>query len=254
MVNLNGQTALITGAAQGLGLGIAREFASAGSRVILADYKFDKATTAAAELKSMGFDAHALPLDVRDQDSVRNCVKDSIDRFSRIDVLVNDAGVLTERYGKPTTEQHFVENYDVNVLGVWRMVEAVVPHFKANGGGKIVIVVSIAALMPTAYTPAYSASKAAALNLTRSLAVTLGPHNINVNAVNPGPVPTEMTLSYRADMPNIDELVRAAQNSNSLRRFAEPEDIGAAALFFASAKAKNITGQWLNVDAGFAIT
>jgi NAD(P)-dependent dehydrogenase (short-subunit alcohol dehydrogenase family) len=252
--DLRGQTVLITGAAQGLGFGIATEFARAGSRVIIADRNVPKAKAAAAELERLGHQAVALALDVTDAQSVRSCVQTAIDMFSRVHVLVNDAGVLTERYGQPTTEQHFVENYDVNVLGVWRMTHALLPHFKAHGSGKIVIVASIAGRTPYAETPAYCASKAAVINLTRSLAMTLGVHNINVNGVCPGAVPTEMTLAYRRDMPNIAELEPASLNMVALRRHAEPEDIGGAAVFLASSKARNITGQCLNVDAGLLMS
>lgn len=254
MFDLSGQTTLVTGAAQGIGLGIAAEFGQAGSRVIIADRNVSKAEAAAAELRGKGYDVVALPLDVTDAKSVRGCVKAAIDRFSRIDVLVNDAGILTERYQKPTTEQHFIENYDVNVLGVWRMIQAIVPHFKANGGGKVVIIASIAGRVPYAPTPAYCASKAAVMNLTKSLAVTLGPDNINVNAVCPGAIPTEMTMAYRREVPNMAELERAAIDATPLRRVVEPEDIGATAVFFASARARNITGQCLNVDGGLVMS
>jgi NAD(P)-dependent dehydrogenase (short-subunit alcohol dehydrogenase family) len=174
----------------------------------------------------------------------------SVDRFSRIDVLVNNAGILTERYAQPTTDRHFIENYEVNVLGVWRMTQALVPHFKEYFGGKVVIIASIAGHSPYADTPAYCASKASVINLMRSLAITLGPYNINVNAVCPGAIPTEMTMQYRKDMPNLAELEPTWIAMAALKRHADPEDIGAAAVFLASPNAKNISGQCLNVDGG----
>ena len=116
------------------------------------------------------------------------------------------------------------------------------------------IVASIAGHSPYADTPAYCASKAGVINLMRSLAITLGPHNINVNAVCPGAIPTEMTLEYRKDMPNLAELEPTWIAMAALKRHAHPEDIGAAAVFLASSKAKNISGQCLNVDGGATLS
>jgi NAD(P)-dependent dehydrogenase (short-subunit alcohol dehydrogenase family) len=241
------QAALVTGGAQGIGFAIACELASLSSRVVIADRDRDKADTAAKELERLGSEALALTLDVTDTGSVGQCVAAAIERFGRIDVLVNNAGIHCEQIGQLSTEQHFNRCLDVNLIGVWRMTQAIVPHFKAHGRGKIVNIASINGRKPWVDTPAYSASKAAVINLTQSLAAQLGAHNINVNAVCPGGVLTAMADQFTDDRA---ELLRKMIDTRLLKRELFAEDIGRAVVFFASAHAACITGQALNVDLG----
>lgn len=251
MNELTNQTALVTGAAQGIGFGIAMALARAGSRVVIADLSFDKASAAAEQIEKAGHKALALAVDVTNEASVRACAHSSIEHFSRIDILVNNAGIHCEKIGQLSTVEHFEKCFDVNVQGIWRMTQAFAPHFKAHGGGKIVNIASINGRKPWADTPAYSASKAAAINLTQSLAITLAPDNINVNAVCPGGVMTAMADTFTPQRPDIGEdIIRA----RLLKRPLLPEDIGHAVVFFASPNAKNITGQSLNVDGGYVLS
>lgn len=247
MWDLKGQTALVTGGAQGIGLGIVRELARAGSRVIIADINFQKASAAAQAMRRMGHDVIALALDVADDASVANCVKEAIERFSHVNILVNDAAINSEKIGRVSTIEQFERCFDVNLYGVWRMTQALVPHFKAQGGGRVINIVSIAARTPYPETPAYCASKAALLSVTRSLAMKLAEHNINVNGVCPGSVMTPMNEAFREDLPNMEEEQLRAQ---LIKRPVQPEDIGSAVVFFASSQARSITGQALNVDCG----
>jgi NAD(P)-dependent dehydrogenase (short-subunit alcohol dehydrogenase family) len=164
---------------------------------------------------------------------------------------VNNAGIHCEKIGQLSTVEHFDKCLDVNLLGIWRMTQALVPHFKAHGGGKVVNIASVNGRKPWADTPAYSASKAAAINLTQSLAITLAPDNINVNAVCPGGVMTAMADAFISERPHIaDDIIRA----RLLKRPLLAEDIGHAVVFFASAMARNITGQSLNVDGGYVLS
>jgi NAD(P)-dependent dehydrogenase (short-subunit alcohol dehydrogenase family) len=251
MYDFTGQTVLVTGGAQGIGFGIALELARAGSRVVIADMDLDKAHAAAKEIQQIGADAAALVLDVMDEESVDKCVASSIERFGRIDVLVNNAGIHCETVGQVSTVRHFKQCFDVNLFGVWRMTQALVPHFRAHGGGKIVNVASINGRKPWVDTPAYSASKAAVINLTQSLAAKLGADNINVNAVCPGGVLTAMANQFTQDLP---AMLQTMIRSRVLKRELFPEDIGHAVVFFASAQAGSITGQALNVDCGTVMT
>jgi NAD(P)-dependent dehydrogenase (short-subunit alcohol dehydrogenase family) len=247
MYDLRGQAAIVTGAARGIGFGIALELARAGCRVVIADLDLDTARTAAEDLKSKGHEAIALTLDVTDDASVQACAQAAINGFSGIDILVNNAGIHCEKIGQISTIEHFRKTYDVNLMGIWRMSQALAPYFKMRGGGRIVNVASINGRKPWVDTPAYSASKAAAINLTQTLAITLAPDNINVNAVCPGGVMTAMADAFKADRPSIGEGIISAR---LLKRPLEPEDIGHAVVFFASPQARNITGQSLNVDGG----
>lgn len=247
MINLQGQTALVTGAAQGIGFGIAQELARAGCNVVIADQALEKARQAVARIKEMGQEAIAIALDVTDESAVRAGVMAAIDHFKRVDILVNNAGVHSEKIGQRSTVEQFNKCWDVNLLGVWRVVVELVPHFKANGGGKIVNIASINAYKPMSGAPAYSASKAALVNLTRSLATELGENSINVNAVCPGGVITAMADQFVKERPDIRESVI---RSRLLKRELLPEDIGHAVVFLVSRQAQNITGQCLNVDGG----
>ena len=248
MCELTSRAALVTGAAQGIGFGIAFELARAGSDVVIATRDVEKARAAAVEIKaSTGKEVIAVALDVTDAEAVRRCVQASIERFPRIDILVNNAGIHCETIGQLSKVEHFYQCFDVNLIGVWRMTQAVVPHFKAQRNGKIINVASVDGRKPWADMPAYSASKAALINLTQSLAIKLGSDNINVNAVCPGGVITPMAQALFQDLQALkDGLIQ----NRPLQRALLPEDIGHAVVFLASSRSRNITGQALNVDGG----
>jgi NAD(P)-dependent dehydrogenase (short-subunit alcohol dehydrogenase family) len=249
--DLQGQNALVTGGAQGIGRGIALQLARAGCRVAIADRALPRAQATAREMQEAGHEVIALLLDVTDATSVGECVQAAIARFGRIDILVNNAGIHCEKIGEPSTVEQFSQCLDVNLLGVWRMTQALVPHFKTNGAGRIVNVASINGRKPWAETPGYSASKAAVINLTQSLAMQLGAANINVNAVCPGGIMTAMADTLANDR---NALEREIIQSRILKRPLLPEDIGHAVVFFASAQARSITGQALNVDGGTVLS
>jgi len=249
--DLQGQNALVTGAAQGIGRGIAVQLARAGCRVVIADRDLARAEATAQEMQTAGHEVIALLVDVTDATSVDECVQSAIARFGRIDILVNNAGIHCEKIGEESTAELFNKCLDVNLLGVWRMTQALVPHFKAQGAGRIVNVASINGRKPWVDTPGYSASKAAVINLTQCLAMQLGAANINVNAVCPGGVMTAMAHSFTPERPDIE---REIIESRLLKRPLLPEDIGHAVVFFASPQARNITGQALNVDGGTVLS
>jgi 3-oxoacyl-[acyl-carrier protein] reductase len=251
MCDLHGQNAIVTGGAQGIGRGIALELARAGCRVVIADRDLAPAQAAAQEMQTMGHEVIALLIDVTDATSVGECVQATIARFGRIDILVNNAGIHCEKIGEPSTAEQFNKCLEVNLLGVWRVTQALVPHFKAQRAGKIVNVASINGRKPWADTPGYSASKAAVINLTQSLAMQLGPDSINVNAVCPGGVMTAMADAFIHDQPDIE---REIIQSRILKRPLLPEDIGHAVVFLASPQARSITGQALNVDGGTVLS
>jgi len=249
--DLQGQSALVTGGAQGIGLGIALELARAGCRVVIADLDLGRAQAAAQDMQTAGHEVIALLVDVTDETSIGQCVQAAITRFGRIDILVNNAGIHCEKIGEASTVEQFNECLDVNLLGVWRMTQALAPHFKAHGAGRIVNVASINGRKPWADTPGYSASKAGVINLTQSLAMQLGAVNINVNAVCPGGVMTAMADAFAHDRVGLE---REIIQSRILKRPLLPEDIGHAVVFFASPQARNITGQALNVDGGTVLS
>jgi NAD(P)-dependent dehydrogenase (short-subunit alcohol dehydrogenase family) len=241
---LEGKVALVTGGARGIGRGIAGEIVAAGGRAIVADLDGPSAETAAREL---GGNALAVELDVTRQESVDAAVATSIALAGRVDALVNNAGIHREQLDRLSTIDDFERCFDVNLYGIWRMSQALVPHFRRNGGGKIVNIASVNGRRPWAATPAYSASKAAAISLTQSLALTLGEHGITVNAVCPGSVVTGMADQF---FPDPEAFLAEAIARRAIKRALTPEDIGRAVVFFASSGADLITGQSLNVNGG----
>ena len=247
MGELSDQTALVTGAAQGIGFAIALELARAGARVIVADRDLDKASSATRQIRESGVDAMAVNLDVTRDESIHDSVRTALERFSDVDILVNNAGIHCEKTDQVSTIEHFTRCFDVNLFGIWRMSQALVPHFKARGGGRIVNIASINGRKPWAQTPAYSASKAAVINLTQSMAMTLGEANINVNAVCPGGILTAMADAFTRDRETFQqEMIRP----RALKRPLLAEDIAHAVVFLSSPRSRNITGQAINVDGG----
>jgi meso-butanediol dehydrogenase / (S,S)-butanediol dehydrogenase / diacetyl reductase len=257
MARLDGRVAIVTGGGRGIGKGICQVLASEGATVVVADINSANAEATARELATTGATSLALVLDVALKASAEACIEQTVAAFGGLDILVNNAGVLGDHTGRDVTDEDWALAMNVNVKGIWLMSQAAVPAFRERGGGKIVNVASIAGRQGTGLHPHYSASKAAAINLTQSLALTLGHRNINVNAVCPGLVRTDMWQNLEkmmrapADQPSPVDLTIA--NNMPLRREQTPEDIGKAVAFFASDDARNITGQSLNIDGGMRL-
>jgi NAD(P)-dependent dehydrogenase (short-subunit alcohol dehydrogenase family) len=241
--------AFVTGGGQGIGRGIALELAKCGVDIVIAQRNIASAEQVIAEIKVLGREAMALPLNVRDPDSVKGAVDEALRVFPGINILVNNAGVSEAEIGK-TTIQEFDLCYEVNLRGVWLVTQAFVPHFKNARGAKIVNIGSVAGRQGGPTVPAYSASKAALINLTQSLAAALGPDNINVNMICPGPIKTAMTDKTISGLRDPDFYANFARDHTLLKREITVQDIGRAVVFLVSSQSRNITGQALNVDGG----
>ncbi len=250
MGRLEGATALVTGGGRGIGLGIARVLSREGAKVAIADINFGDAARAAAEIEQAGQRALAFDLDVTDAVGAVQVVQRIGEAFGGLSILVNNAGILGERGGRDVTLADWDRAYEVNLKGAWIVSRAVIPALKERGGGKIVNVASIAARRGGGPHPHYAASKAGVVSLTQSLATELGPHNINVNAVCPGLVRTEMWSLLERMVGREGFIDEVLASRCPLRREQTPEDIGNAVAFLASEEARNITGQALNVDGG----
>mgnify|MGYP001079200522 CR=1 FL=1 len=255
MFNLETKTAFITAGAQGIGRSIAIELARAGADIVVAQRDIKKVDGVIDEIKSMGRQAIGVHVDVTDMTSVKNGVQKALEQFPRIDILVNNAG-CGEHIAGSTTLDDFDACNDVNVKGVWRVCSELAPHFKANQSGKIINISSVAGRRGNTDDLAYRASKAAVINLTQSLACQLGPDNINVNVICPTGIPTtelvQKALSQRGLTKEGAE--KHLMELGVLKRLVTTDDIAYATVFFASPAAKSITGQTLNVDAGFIMS
>jgi 3-oxoacyl-[acyl-carrier protein] reductase len=244
-MRLDGKIALVTGAGSGIGKCIAESFAREGARVALADIDGDAAKSAA---RKIGNNAIALRCDVSKKPDVDGMVEETLAAFGALDILVNNAGAT--HVNKPILEI-FEAEYDrifaINVKGVFLASQAAVPALRKRGGGVIINIGSTAGLRPRPGLSAYNATKGAVHVLTKSLAVELAPDGIRVCAIAPGATETPLLPSFLGPAPGMREKFIA---TIPLGRLALPQDIADAALFLASAEAKFLTGNIMEVDGG----
>ncbi len=248
-MRLKGKTALVTGAGQGFGFGIAEAFIREGARVACLDLKSDVAEAAA---KRFGADAIALHADVAKRADVERAAQAAIDAFGRIDIVVNNAG--TTHRNKPlleVEEAEFDRIFAVNVKSIFLTAQAFVPHMRSQGGGVFINVGSTAALRPRPGLAVYNASKGAVHVMTKSMAVELAPDRIRVCALAPVAGETPLLAMFMGE--DTPEKRAAFRATVPLGRFSMPQDIGAAALFLASDEASFLTGVVLEVDGGRCI-
>jgi NAD(P)-dependent dehydrogenase (short-subunit alcohol dehydrogenase family) len=244
---LEGKSAIVTGAASGIGAASALRFAAEGARVVVADIRPAKAELVAKDIVEHGGVAIAAEVDVQNAESVRRMIERCVATYGRIDVLFNNAGTL--RPG--TAEELSVADWDlvmaVNVRSVFLGAKFAVPHMRRQGGGSIINTASISGLQGDVGSVVYAASKAAVINLTRALSTDYAPEGIRVNAICPGTITTPPVVRAMADAQVRDSYVRA----HSLRRLGRPEEIANAAVWLASDEASFVTGEALVVDGGW---
>ena len=248
-MRLKGKTALVTGAGQGFGYGIAEAFAREGARVACLDLKADVAEAAA---KRFGDGAVAISADVSKREDVQRAAKELLHAFGRLDVLVNNAG--TTHRNKPlleVEEAEFDRIFAVNVKAIFLTAQAFVPHMREKGGGVFVNVGSTAALRPRPGLAVYNASKGAVHVMTKSLAVELAPDKIRVCAIAPVAGETPLLAMFMGE--DTPEKRAAFKATVPLGRLSTLADIGAAALYLASDEAAFLTGVVLEVDGGRCI-
>ena len=254
MLLLKDKIVMVTGAGQGIGRGVAEAVAEAGGTVVATDLNLEAATATAAAVTAAGGQASGVGLDVTDEEAFRSVTAGVVDGLGRLDGMVNNAGVLAmgPAFNDPLDEWR--RQMEVNVLGVATGCKAAAQQMKAQGGGSIVNVASNAGKVGYPNMAAYNASKAAVINLTRSLAAEWAEHQINVNAVCPGGVATPM-LSDVADWvgERIDrdpEELLATMVPTQLGRHIQPIEVGRVVVFLLSDQATIIRGQAINVDGG----
>ncbi|MDP3602939.1 MAG: SDR family oxidoreductase [Bosea sp. (in: a-proteobacteria)] len=248
-MRLKGKTALVTGAAQGFGFGIAETFVREGARVALLDLNGDKAKEAA---QAIGRRAFAVTCDVAKAKSVDKAVARVIAKLGRLDIVVNNAGT-THRNMPMTevTEEEFDRVFAVNVKSIYLMAKAIVPHFREHGGGVILNIGSTAGVRPRPGLTWYNGSKGAVNLLSKSMAVELAPDRIRVNAIAPVAGETPLLATFMGE----DTPEKRAQFRASIPwgRLSTPQDMANAALYLCSDDAEMVTGTVLAVDGGRCI-
>ena len=252
-IDFRGSVALVTGGATGLGRAVSLEFARLGCNVAFCFLDLpgrdmrETAVLTETTLISMGVGVHADVCDVRDRMQVERFVAKVRERFQTVHYLVNNAGVANDGAHWRLTPSDWAEVIETNLTGAFNTSAAVAPLFRGQRFGKIVNVSSHLAARPGFGVASYAASKAGLEALTRSVAVELGPSNVNVNAVAPGFIRTERL----AQLP--PEVIDKARKSSVLGRIAEPEDVAGVISFLCSYEARHITGQTIVVDGGLSL-
>ncbi len=250
LLSLQGKTALVTGSAGGIGLGIAARLAEAGANVMLADLNAGKAEGEAAALAARGYAARSVGADVSSEESVRAMIAAAVQAFGRLDVLVNNAGIYPAVPIREMSAEQFDRVLAVNLKSVFLCTKYAGEQMIAQGsGGKIINISSIDALHPSSVGLAhYDASKHGVWGFTKSSALEYAPHKISVNAIAPGGISTPGTATMQR--PDILEPFLA---KIPMKRMGEPDEIGRAALFLASDLSSYMTGSQIVVDGGFLL-
>jgi 2-deoxy-D-gluconate 3-dehydrogenase len=243
--DLSGKVAIVTGGNGGIGYGIAHGLAQAGASIVIAARRPEKTAQAVAALQETGAPALGVVTDVRDEAAVEGMVRTAVQAFGGVDILVNNAGINIRKAPQDYTLTEWREVLDVNLTGVFLCSRAVYPHMLRRGGGKIINIGSMTSVFGSNVSPAYGATKGGVVQFTKSLAVFWAKDRIQVNALLPGWIHTDLTASA------------SPERYNSIKariphgRWGEPTELAGAAVFLASSASDYITGVTLPVDGGY---
>jgi 2-dehydro-3-deoxy-D-gluconate 5-dehydrogenase len=243
--DLTGKVAIVTGGNGGIGYGIARGLAQAGANIVIAARRLEKNAQAVAALQETGVKALSVTTDVRDEASVQAMVQASVEAFGGIDILVNNAGINIRKAPQDYTLAEWQEVLNTNLTGVFLCSRAVYPHMSAAGGGKIINIGSMTSIFGSNVSPAYGATKGGVVQFTKSLALFWAKDNIQVNALLPGWIHTDLTATASSERYNF---IKARIPHG---RWGEPDELAGAAVFLASPASDYITGIALPVDGGY---
>lgn len=248
-MRFDGKTVIVTGAGRGIGEAYALGFAKEGANVVVVDLYPSRAESTAKKVEEVGGKPLVQVMDVSKKQDVEAMAEKTVERFGRIDALVNNAGTLFQEPFITSTEEQYYKLYDVNVKGLFLCSQAAAKQMIKQKKGKIINVSSIAAIVGQANLSLYSSSKGAVLSLTRAMALELAPHNIQVNAILPGTTETPMAADALANPETRAQLTSGIP----LGRLGKPDDHVGAVLYFASEESNWCTGQTLIVDGGYSM-
>ena len=247
MSELEGRTALVTGASQGIGEGIAERLAGAGARVVLAARSEDKLAALASRIEDAGGQAVPFALDISDPSAVSSRLRELPDEYGEIDILVNNAGITEDNLLARMSVEQWQRVLDTNLTGAWAVTKGVLRGMMRRRYGRIVSISSVVGLMGNPGQTNYAAAKAGLIGFSKSLARELGSRNITVNVVAPGYIETAMTAE-------LSEQVREGlEGAIALQRFGTADDIAGAVLFLVGESGSYVTGHVLNVSGGLYI-
>ena len=247
LFSVEDQVVFVSGGSRGIGRAIAEGFAEAGAVVVLSGRTDRHATATANELREAGLQAHGIACDVADTEAVRQTVAAILDEHGRIDTLVNVAGVNRRKPTDEISEEDYDFVVDINLKGAFVLSQEVGKHMCRRGRGRQINITSLNNDRPLKNVAPYAVSKAGLGQLTRALALEWGPHGVNVNAIAPGFILTDLTRKLWSD----PDMQAWGQANTPQRRLGQPEDMIGAAIFLASEASSFMTGQILYVDGGF---
>ena len=250
LFDLSGRVAVVTGGNGGIGLGMARGLARAGAAVAVAGRNQEKSAAAVAELEALGAEAAAVPVEVTAEASCRAMVTAAVERFGRLDILVNNAGTNIRKQPQDYALEEWETVLSTNLTSAFVCSQAAYPEMCKAGGGKIINIGSMMSIFGAAFAPAYAASKGGIVQLTKALATAWAKDNIQVNAVLPGWIDTELTRQARAQIDGLHEKVEARTPAG---HWGHPDDHAGIAVFLASGASDFVTGTAIPVDGGYSV-
>ena len=243
--DLTGKVAIVTGGNGGIGFGIARGLAQAGANIVVAARRSEKNMQAVTALQATGVKALSVITDVRDEASVQAMVQAAVEAFGHVDILVNNAGINIRKAPQDYSLAEWQEVLNTNLTGVFLCARAVYPYMAQAGGGKIINIGSMTSIFGSSVSPAYGATKGGVVQFTKSVALFWAKDNIQVNALLPGWIHTELTASASS------ERYTFIKSRIPHGRWGEPDELAGAAVFLASQASDYITGIALPVDGGY---
>lgn len=246
-MRLQHKTAIITGGGTGIGRAIALEFAAQGANVALCGRRIEPLENVLSEIEGGNEKAFICKTDITSISDISHFVQEVLARFGTIDILVNNAGISLGGNILTTTEESFDTVLQVDLKGIFRMSKAVIPHMVSQSEGKIINIASIAALLAFPASYSYSAAKGAIISITRQMALDFAKNNINVNAIAPGIIETDMTKKY------LEIAKNEVLDKTPLGRVGRPEDVAKLALYLACSDSDFMTGQTVVIDGGWTI-
>jgi 2-deoxy-D-gluconate 3-dehydrogenase len=248
--DLTGKVAIVTGGNGGIGLGMARGLAEAGASIVVAARNAEKSERAVKELSGLGARAAAIAVNVTDEQSCRALIKGTTERFGRLDILVNNAGMNNRKPPETYTLAEWREVIDTNLTSAFLCSHAAYPEMKRAGGGKIINIGSMTSIFGVPFALPYASAKGGIVQFSRVLATAWAKDNIQVNAVLPGWIDTDLTKTARQQVQGLHERVVARTPAG---RWGDPDDFSGIAAFLASSASDFITGTAIPVDGGYSV-